>query len=218
MSIGFVDPAFFETIRVGSTESIPKWAREGPVDVTDRISTSMVYQALNAQDTSFHTILTSFRSNPIARVFFSHLNLQWCQIRIVERIKQITGRTVGTPNRDNLIELMSLVWTEALQISFVQIQRDVRDAVSKLDLNVIERATNDMLIGIRAQSAYIKNVSEAPMYDDPSLNTAYVGGTKGSAGTLSNSSVLPDAGDVQAFGKVQSSPTFRLKAMNEPLF
>jgi len=218
MSVGFVDPAFFETVRVGSADSLPKWAQNVPLADADRITKSLAQHALGQENGMFKRLVVNYRSNTIAKVFFSQINLQWCQIRIVEKIRGITGRTVGCPDQDNLIELMSLVWDEALRISFVQVQQNVLDAVSRLDLYVIQRAVDDMLIGIRAQSAYIQNVSEAPLYDDPSLSTAYVGGTKSSAGTLGNSSILPDAGTVQAFGKVQPAQPLRLKAMDEPLF
>lgn len=220
MSVGFVDPAFFETIRVGSVDSLPAWARE-TISNPGELVPSIVLQRALRDDGSLPTrndnIPQPYQKSEIARVFFSQTNVEWCQHRILQKIYAVTQRRVGLPDTTNVLELISIVWEEALQMSFVQIPLDLRQAVSRLDRCVVDRACDDMLVGIRAQSAYVTNVSKAPLYDDPNLTTAYVGGTKLSAGTLSNSSLLPDAGDVQAFGLV-SKPSFRLKAMDEPLY
>lgn len=220
MSVGFVDPAFFETIRVGSPDSLPSWVREMITDPTDLVPSIVIQRALQNDVTvtaRIDNIPQAYQKNALARVFFSQTNIQWCQHKILQKIYSITNRRVGLPDCTNVLELISIVWEEALRMSFVQIPMELVQAVSRLDRYVVDRACDDMLVGIRAQSAYVTNVTQAPIYDDPNLTTAYVGGTKLSAGTLSNSSLLPDAGNVQAFG-LTPTRSLRLKAMDEPLY
>lgn len=216
MSVGFVDPAYFETIRTGSDASVPEWARTAISDRADLVPAYIVLAAATEGD-RLASIPPAFRTNSLATTFFSAANVRWCQERIVQKVQAITKRRIGLPDFDNVVSLITLVWNEALAISFIQIPRDPIVTISQMDRAVVQRACDDILIGIRAQSAYIKSVSEAPKYDDPTLDPTYVGGTKASAGTLSNSSMLPDAGTVQAFAPGQQ-PRVRLKAMDEPLY
>lgn len=220
MSLGFVDPTFFETIRVGSAQSLPEWVRK-PLAAGDVLNDSVARQAFQKKDqTGFAPRV--FQKNMVALIYFSEANVRWCQQKMVQAVFQVTRRTIGLPDHDNVVQLLMTVWDEALALSFVQNQptHAVLRTVSLLNRYVIQRARDDMLIGIRAQSGYIQDVSEAPTYDDPKLTSLYVGGTKASMGTLSNSSVLPDAGSVQAFSNVSSTPSWRqtLKGMDESLF
>lgn len=212
MTTGFIDPAFFKTIQSGSSESIPVWMRQ-PLRPNEKVPLSVIRQAIHDVSQSGFAP-NQFTSNGMAQIFFSTSNRKWCQFRIVEKIREITNRTVGVPDTNNVVQLMMSVWEDALAFSFLQIQTNVHDGVSLLNRYLIDRAAKDIQIGIRAQSAYISNVAQAPMYDDPSLTTSYVGGTKLSQGALSNDSILPDSGTVQPF---QSQMVPKFKSFWEPL-
>ena len=219
MSIGFVDPAFFTTLHAGTSASLPEWVKE-PLRKEDMVPESVVQAAFRLRNvTGFAP--KNLTTNGQAVAYFSQPNIKWCQERILANVFAVTQRQIGKPDYNNLVELMMIVWEESLTLSFTQslAARPFSVTLSYLNRYVVQRACNDIFLGIRAQSAYVHNVSEAPTYDDPNLTTTYVGGTKASQGTLSNSSVLPDAGTVQAFDVV---PSFERKVpllgMNEPLY
>ena len=108
---------------------------------------------------------------PLGNAFFSEFNREGIHSTIVDVIKSQTGYEVSRQNDAGLQSLMRVVYTDLVEDP----NTDVRSQVSRMNAEVIKRATSTISTGMLQQLVYLRDISENPVPIDMPIKTSTYG-------------------------------------------
>jgi len=108
---------------------------------------------------------------PLGNAFFSDFNRESLHSSIVDVIKSKTGYEVDRQNDAGLQSLMRVVYTDLVEDP----NTDVRNQVSRMNDEVIKRATQTVSTGMLQQLVYLRDIAENPVPIDIPIKTSTYG-------------------------------------------
>jgi len=108
---------------------------------------------------------------PLGNAYFSEFNRESLHSAIVDVIKSKTGYEVDRQNDAGLQSLMRVVYTDLVEDP----NTDVRSQVSRMNAEVIRRATQTVSTGMLQQLVYLRDIAENPVPIDIPIKTSTYG-------------------------------------------
>lgn len=108
---------------------------------------------------------------PLGNAFFSDFNKEKIQSSISSEIKAQTGYDLGRQNDGDVQSLMRVVYTDLAADPYT----DVRNQVTRMNDEVIKRASATISTGMLQQLVYLRDISENPVPLEIPVNTSTYG-------------------------------------------
>ena len=108
---------------------------------------------------------------PLGNAYFSDFNRESLHSTIIDVIKSKTGYEVDRQNDAGLQSLMRVVYTDFVEDP----NTDVRSQVSRMNAEVIRRATQTVSTGMLQQLVYLRDIVENPVPIDIPVKTSTYG-------------------------------------------
>jgi hypothetical protein len=108
---------------------------------------------------------------PLGNAFFSEFNKENIHSLILDNIKAQTGYQLDRQSDGDLQALMRVVYTDLA----VDPNTDVRAQVSRMNYEVVKRATATISTGMLQQLVYMRDISENPMPLEIPISTSTYG-------------------------------------------
>jgi len=108
---------------------------------------------------------------PLGNAYFSDFNRESLHSTIIDVIKSKTGYEVDRQNDAGLQSLMRVVYTDLVEDP----NTDVRSQVSRMNSEVIRRATQTVSTGMLQQLVYLRDIAENPVPIDMPIKTSTYG-------------------------------------------
>jgi hypothetical protein len=108
---------------------------------------------------------------PLGNAYFSDFNRESLHSTIIDVIKSKTGYEVDRQNDAGLQSLMRVVYTDLVEDP----NTDVRSQVSRMNAEVIRRATQTVSTGMLQQLVYLRDIAENPVPIDMPIKTSTYG-------------------------------------------
>lgn len=108
---------------------------------------------------------------PLGNAYFSDFNRESLHSAIVDVIKSKTGYEVDRQNDAGLQSLMRVVYTDLVEDP----NTDVRSQVSRMNAEVIRRASSTISTGMLQQLVYLRDITENPVPIDIPIKTSTYG-------------------------------------------
>jgi len=108
---------------------------------------------------------------PLGSAFFSGFNRESLHSAIINVIKSQTGYEVGRQNDAGLQSLMRVVYTDLVADPYT----DVKSQVTRMNDEVIKRATSTVSTGMLQQLVYLRDIAENPVPIDIPVKTSTYG-------------------------------------------
>jgi hypothetical protein len=108
---------------------------------------------------------------PLGNAFFSEFNKENIHSLILDNIKAQTGYQLDRQSDGDLQALMRVVYTDLA----VDPNTDVRAQVSRMNYEVVKRATATISTGMLQQLVYMRDISENPVPLEIPISTSTYG-------------------------------------------
>jgi hypothetical protein len=108
---------------------------------------------------------------PLGNAFFSEFNKEYIHSSILDTIKSQTGYQLDRQSDGDLQSLMRVVYTDMA----VDPYTDVRAQVSRMNAEVVKRATSTVSTGMLQQLVYMRDISENPVPLEIPISTSTYG-------------------------------------------
>ena len=108
---------------------------------------------------------------PLGNAYLSEINRESLHGSIIDVIKSKTGYEVDRQNDAGLQSLMRVVYTDLVEDP----NTDVRSQVSRMNAEVIKRATQTVSTGMLQQLVYLRDIVENPVPIDIPVKTSTYG-------------------------------------------
>jgi Family of unknown function (DUF5761) len=108
---------------------------------------------------------------PLGNAFFSEFNKEYIQSSISANIKSQTGYELGRQNDGDIQSLMRVVYTDLAADPYT----DVRSQVSRMNAEVIRRASSTISTGMLQQLVYMRDIAENPVPLEIPISTSTYG-------------------------------------------
>jgi hypothetical protein len=108
---------------------------------------------------------------PLGNAFFSEFNKENIHSLILDNIKAQTGYQLDRQSDGDVQSLMRVVYTDLA----VDPYTDVRAQVSRMNYEVVKRATSTISTGMLQQLVYMRDISENPVPLEIPVNTSTYG-------------------------------------------
>jgi len=108
---------------------------------------------------------------PLGNAFFSEFNKENIHSLILDNIKAQTGYQLDRQSDGDLQSLMRVVYTDLA----VDPNTDVRAQVSRMNYEVVKRATATISTGMLQQLVYMRDISENPVPLEIPISTSTYG-------------------------------------------
>jgi hypothetical protein len=108
---------------------------------------------------------------PLGNAFFSEFNKENIHSLILDNIKAQTGYQLDRQSDGDLQSLMRVVYTDLA----VDPNTDVRAQVSRMNYEVVKRATSTISTGMLQQLVYMRDISENPVPLEIPISTSTYG-------------------------------------------
>jgi hypothetical protein len=108
---------------------------------------------------------------PLGNAFFSDFNRESLHSAILDGIKSQTGYEVDRQNDAGLQSLMRVVYTDLVADPYT----DVKSQVTRMNAEVIKRATSTVSTGMLQQLVYLRDIAENPVPIDIPVTTSTYG-------------------------------------------
>lgn len=118
---------------------------------------------------------THFEPNVLLNYFFSKININYIQNRIIEEAKRIQGVDISTQSEDELLQIMRFMYLEALNGWLPQNNEpdrahrrgeapcSLKEMLTRLNKSVIELCVQQVLSGIKMMQTYYQDASSLPL-------------------------------------------------------
>ena len=110
-------------------------------------------------------------ATPLGNAFFSEFNREGIHKSIIDAIKSQTGYELGRQNDGDIQSLMRVVYTDLAADPYT----DVRNQVSRMNAEVMKRATQTISTGMLQQLVYLRDITENPVPLEIPVNTSTYG-------------------------------------------
>lgn len=108
---------------------------------------------------------------PLGNAFFSEFNKEYIHSSILDTIKAQTGYQLDRQSDGDVQSLMRVVYTDLA----VDPYTDVRSQVSRMNSEVVKRATSTISTGMLQQLVYMRDISENPVPLEIPISTSTYG-------------------------------------------
>jgi hypothetical protein len=108
---------------------------------------------------------------PLGNAFFSEFNKENIHSSILEEIKSQTGYKLDRQSDGDVQSLMRVVYTDLAANPYT----DVRAQVSRMNAEVVKRATSTISTGMLQQLVYMRDISENPVPLEIPISTSTYG-------------------------------------------
>ena len=108
---------------------------------------------------------------PLGNAFFSDFNKEYIHSSILDTIKSQTGYQLDRQSDGDVQSLMRVVYTDLAADPYT----DVRNQVSRMNSEVVKRATATISTGMLQQLVYMRDISENPVPLEIPVNTSTYG-------------------------------------------
>jgi hypothetical protein len=108
---------------------------------------------------------------PLGNAFFSDFNKEYIHSAILEEINSQTGYQLDRQSDGDVQSLMRVVYTDMA----VDPYTDVRAQVSRMNAEVVKRATSTISTGMLQQLVYMRDISENPVPLEIPVSTSTYG-------------------------------------------
>ena len=108
---------------------------------------------------------------PLGNAFFSEFNKENIHSLILDNIKAQTGYQLDRQSDGDVQSLMRVVYTDLV----VDPNTDVRAQVSRMNYEVVKRATSTISTGMLQQLVYMRDISENPVPLEIPVSTSTYG-------------------------------------------
>lgn len=108
---------------------------------------------------------------PLGNAFFSEFNKENIHSLILDNIKAQTGYQLDRQSDGDVQSLMRVVYTDLV----VDPNTDVRAQVSRMNYEVVKRATSTISTGMLQQLVYMRDISENPVPLEIPISTSTYG-------------------------------------------
>jgi hypothetical protein len=110
-------------------------------------------------------------ASPLSDAFFSDANQGYLQSEIQKNVLSTSGYKIGEQNPGDLRSLMGVVFTDLRADS----ETNIAPQVARMNYNVVSKATNTIINGIKQDLTYLKDISIRPVPPDPPKPTSTYG-------------------------------------------